>query len=294
VNTPRHVGLVTCRTIPALTDDDQLLLPALAAHGIEGVPAVWDDPQVAWETFDCVVVRSCWDYYHRPQEFLAWLDRLDTCAARVWNPVSILRENSHKGYLRRLADAGVPTVPTAWLARGSQTVLRDLLHERGWSRAVVKPAVSAGAHKTWVVGVADADAKQAPLDELVAAGDVLVQPFLPTIETAGEWSVVFCGGSYSHAVLKHPRPGEFRVQNDFGGSARSVAASGALQAQCRRILDQIEGACLYARVDGIELEGVFTLMELELIEPALFFSTDALAASRFVDALLALAARPHP
>ena len=281
-----RVGLVTCERLADLTEDDRLLAAELRRRGIEAMALIWDDDRVAWETFDRVIVRSCWDYYHHAERFRAWLDRLEACGARVLNPVPVMRENMHKGYLRRLADAGVATVPTVWVSRGSRLALPQLLADQGWSRAVVKPAVSAGAHKTWIVDAHEAIDKQPLLDELTDAGDTLVQAFLPAIGTQGEWSLIFFDGVYSHAVLKTPQAGEFRVQREHGGATQAAMPPLALREQCARILDRIDAPLLYARVDGIDLNATFTLMELELIEPELFFLKDPQAAARFVDALL--------
>ena len=115
---------------------------------------------------------------------------------------------------------------------------------------------------------------------------MLVQPFLAEIQTAGEWSLIFLGGEYSHATLKRPRAGDFRVQEQLGGSAEPARATPALIEQARAVVASISGPWIYARVDGLEIDGVFTLMELELIEPSLFLATDPQAPARFAEAIL--------
>jgi glutathione synthase/RimK-type ligase-like ATP-grasp enzyme len=285
-----RVGLVTCRRLPDLTPDDRVLAAELRRRGIEATPLIWDDDSVAWDAFDRVIVRSCWDYYLHADKFRPWLDRLAACGAHVLNPVPVLRDNMHKGYLRRLANAGVATAPTAWVPQGEPVDLVALLRARRWPRAVVKPAVSAGAHQTWIVDAHEAADKQALLDDLTDTGDVLVQAFLPAIETQGEWSLIFFDGVYSHAVLKTPQAGEFRVQAEHGGATRAAVAPAAMREQCASILDLIDEPLLYARVDGLDLDGTFTLMELELIEPELFFRNDPQAAARLADTLLARSA----
>jgi hypothetical protein len=287
------VGLVTCGAVPELTPDDRGFVAELARRGISAVTLLWDDRTVTWERFDALVLRSCWDYHVRTQEFVAWLGRIETSGARLWNPVPLVRRNLHKSYLRILSGAGVPIPPTIWLERGARASLSELLTERAWSEAVIKPAVSASAHRTWYAHLAGAPGLQSRFEAALADGDVLVQRFEPAIRERGEWSLIFFGGSFSHAVIKKPRSDDFRVQEEHGGTAQPAIAPPDLVRQGRRVLDEIEGPWLYARVDGIALDGVFTLLELELIEPVLFLAQDPLAAARFADALETLLCRPR-
>lgn len=271
------IALVTFAGIPDLTADDQLLATALHDLGADVRAVVWDDADVDWASFDAVVLRSTWDYHLRIDEFLAWLDRLEACGANVWNPVPVVRWNANKTYLREL---DVPQVPTVFVARGGD--VGAVLRERGWERAVVKPTVSATAFETHVVDVGRASARH-------ATRDVLVQPFVDEIVRDGEWSVLFFGGAYSHAVLKRAKAGDFRVQNDFGGTAERREPPPEVLDGARRILDAAP-ATLYARVDGVAIDGVFTLMELELIEPALFLGQDAEAPGRMARVVFSAAA----
>src|SRR2546426_305816 len=285
----KRVALATSAKLPLLNDDDRLLIPSLASLGLAAVPAVWDSPDVRWDEFrgggGAVLVRSCWDYHHRLEEFLAWVSRLEHAGVRVWNPPAVLRWNSHKGYLRDLAARGVSVVPTRWLERGAQADLAGLLRDAGWRDAVVKPAVSASAHGTWRTSGETAGADQRRLDELLRAGDVMVQPFTPEVVEPGEWSIVFLGGRFSHAVLKRPAAGDYRVQWEFGGSATAMAAPDTLLADAEAMMAAVPGDPLYARVDGVERDGRLILMELELIEPHLFLAWDAGATGRLAAAL---------
>src|ERR1041385_5502031 len=181
-----RVALATYANLPGLNDDDRLLIPALDALGLSAAPAVWDAPDVRWDEFRAVMVRSCWDYHHRLEEFLAWVDRLERAGVPLWNPPAVLRWNSHKGYLRDLEACGVPIVPTRWLARGEPVDLPMLLEDAGWRDAVVKPAVSASASGTWRTSTEAATAAQARLGELLRAGDVMVQPFVSEVRARGE------------------------------------------------------------------------------------------------------------
>jgi len=281
-----RIALATYAKLPTLNDDDRLLVPALAALGVTAVPAVWDSSDVCWDELQGVLIRSSWDYHLRAPEFLAWIARLERAGVTVWNPGDLLRWNHHKRYLRDLAaGGGVATVPTRWLARGDEVDLPTLLADAGWREAVVKPAVSASAFGTWRTSTASASGDQARLDQMLSAGDVMVQPLLPEVSDAGEWSLLFLGRRFSHAVLKRPAPGDYRVQWEFGGSAVSAAPADHLIADAARVIAAVPGDPLYARVDGVEREGRLVLMELELIEPHLFLGWDARAAGRLARAI---------
>ncbi len=288
------IGLATCARLPELTDDDRLLLDALRRRGADAAPVVWDDPSAAWAAFDAVAIRSCWDYHLHLPRFLDWLEALERAGVAVWNPPALVRWNAHKRYLRVLRDAGVPIVPTAFLEGGAPVRLASLLAERGWTDAVVKPAVSASAHRTTLVSTATAAAAQAQLDALVADGDVLVQRFMTEVRTSGEWSILFLDGAFSHGALKRPGPGDFRVQTELGGSVSPGPPPPAIVEQARRVLDRVPHDWIYARVDGLDLGGTFTLMELEMIEPVLFLADAPEAPSRLADALLRRVAERRP
>jgi len=288
----KRIALATAAKLPLLNDDDRLLIPALGELGFAAVPAVWDAPAVCWEEFQAVVVRSCWDYHERLEEFLAWVTRLERAGVPLWNPPAVLRWNSHKSYLRDLAARGVPIVPTRWLARSRPVDLATLLRDAGWRDAVVKPAVSASAAGTWRTSTETATTDQGRLNELLLAGDVMVQPFVSEVRDAGEWSILFFGERYSHAVLKRPAVDDYRVQWEFGGSAVTLAPPPGLVADATAVMAAVQGQPLYARVDGVERAGRLVLMELELVEPHLFLGWDADATGRLAGALAKCVTRP--
>jgi glutathione synthase/RimK-type ligase-like ATP-grasp enzyme len=280
------IAFITSAAWAGLSPDDRLAAAELSRRGAEVQPAVWDDPEIDWSAFDQAVLRSCWDYHRRLPEFLAWLDRIERSGVPLWNPPSLVRFNADKAYLVDLAAAGVPVVPTLRLERGAAADLAAILDERGWAEAVMKPAVSASAFRTRRLRREEAGDAQTDLTKMLAGSPVLIQPFLPEVQTRGEWSFLFFAGEYSHAVLKRPGEGEFRVQQELGGSAVLERPDPGLLAQARAVTERISGPWLYARVDGIELEAGFTLMELELIEPSLFLSSDPEAPGRFADAVM--------
>jgi glutathione synthase/RimK-type ligase-like ATP-grasp enzyme len=209
----------------------------------------------------------------------------------LWNPAATVLANIDKRYLAGFADAGVAIVPIEYVERGRRQSLRTLLERRNWTRAVVKPAVSASAAGTWRTSLATAAADQGRLDQDVMRRSLLVQPFADEIVTSGEWSIVFFDGEYSHAVLKKPAPGDFRVQEELGGHGEPREPSPAIVEQARRVLSQAAGPLLYARVDGIERDAGFVLMELEINEPFLYIGSSSGAATRFAEAIVRTTAR---
>ncbi len=270
----RRIAVATSAALPGLDPDSVPLLAALRERGVDARPQVWSDAAVDWRAFDAVLVRSTWDYAERLEEFLSWLHALPV---PVLNPKRVIAWNAHKGYLRELAAHGVPTVDTLWVDRGGCA-------EVPWPDAVVKPAVGASARGL----------RRGRGGEAVEAGadDLLVQPLLESIATEGELSLVYAAGELSHAVRKRPKPGDIRVQPEWGGTIvpaepgpEALAVAGAACAAAGEPL-------LYARVDLVRAaDGTLRLIELEAIEPQLFLTWSAGAADRFAGAFSAAFAR---
>jgi glutathione synthase/RimK-type ligase-like ATP-grasp enzyme len=281
----RRVALATYAAAPDLAPDDQLLAAALERAGIRATPAVWSDRSVDWPSFDAVVIRSCWDYHRRHGEFVAWLDALDALRLPAWNPTPMVRWNSDKRYLIDLERRGVPTVPTRIVERGSPLRVRDVAHAEGWTRFVVKPAVSASAHETHALDLPLGADDWTMIERVVANGDALVQPFVDEVTTDGELSLIFFDGEFSHAAIKRSRRGDFRVQTEHGGTVARIDVVPSIVAEARRSLDALDELPLYARVDGVGDERSFRLMELELIEPNVFLAVADGSANRFAAAI---------
>lgn len=289
---PTHaarVALVTCEAYPALYEDDLPLVGALAALGVEGVPAIWSDASVDWRGFDALVIRSPWDYFERIGEFRAWLDARIASGVRLCNAGEILVWNFDKGYLQALA-ATVPLVPTICIERGARGEPADvaaLASARGWDDLVVKPTISGGAYRTYRFRVDEAPAYQDRIAAILDECGLLVQPFLPEIQRGGELSLLFFDGEFSHAVRKRPAAGDYRVQFAFGGTNETVEVDPALIAQARACVLAAPSLPVYARVDGVVQDGAFLLMELEVFEPVMFLARHPDAPARFARAIAA-------
>jgi glutathione synthase/RimK-type ligase-like ATP-grasp enzyme len=288
-----RIALATYEGAPDLAPDDQLLLAALVAAGTDAEPAVWSSGAVIWETYDAVIIRSCWDYHRRPGEFRAWLDRLDASRVPAWNTPELVFWNSNKRYLLDLAARGVATIPTVIVPHGRAADVGAIVEAEGWARFVIKPAVSASGFETYALATPlDAAARQI-VERVTALGDVLVQPFAEEVSRAGEGggelSFSFIDGALSHATVKRAAPGEFRVQTEHGGRVDACVPSeelATLAVQAARVLATLGEVPLYARVDGIARGNAFLLMELELIEPNLFLAYSDGAADRFARGIL--------
>lgn len=263
----------------------------MTARGALVRSAPWNGPFAAFEDADLVVVRSTWDYHEAIDAFDHWLDQLDAAAIPTVNQTSLLRWNSRKAYLLDLQDNGAPTIPTVAVQPDAAAVFATA-HARNWERCVLKCMVSATAHGMSVLNPQDCDAIAMALEVARpwSAGGLMLQPFLPEILTAGELSMVYLGGDFSHAVRKTAQPGEYRVQDDYGGSYAPATPTAAVRATAERVLALAPvsaQAPTYARIDGVLRDGEFLLMELELTEPDLMFDHAPEAAERFADVIIA-------
>lgn len=280
---PPRIAIATCAAYPELKGDDEMLREDLRRRGCEAELLVWDGEESGWEDCDLCLVRSTWDYHEKHERFLAWTRRVEARTA-LHNPAGLIAWNSEKTYLRELAAAGVPTVPTVWVERGSQIDVEGELAARGWEEAVVKPVVDLGARNLHRTRAGEA---QQALDTVLARHDAMVQPFLPSLQSEGELSLVYIDGDFSHAARKRPAPGGFRVQSIWGGTVEPTTPEPAHLEVANRALAQLAEPPLYARVDLVAgLNDYPCLIEFELIEPNLYLSTHPSAAARLANAVL--------
>ena len=283
---PQHrVALVTCTAYAGLHEDDLLLARALGRIGIDAMPAIWSDASVDWTSFAALVIRSPWDYFERNAEFRAWLDARIASGVLMCNAGDILEWNYDKRYLLDLEAAGIPLVPTVCVGRGERVDVAALARARGWSEIVVKPTISGGGYRTWRFPREDAAAYAEEIDATLADRGLLVQPFLHEILHGGELSMLFFDGVYSHAVRKRPRPGDYRVQFQYGGTSEVIEPEPSLVEQARACVLAAPSLPVYARVDGVVRNGTFLLMELEVFEPLMFLAQHPEAPERFARAV---------
>jgi glutathione synthase/RimK-type ligase-like ATP-grasp enzyme len=315
----KPIAFVTEQRFPDLLPGDRLAAQAVQQRGRRVVPAQWDDPAVDWSSFDAVVLRSPWDYFHHFTRFTLWLDLLQALDVPLLNPLSLVRWNLDKVYLGQLERRGVRIPRTSWTRPAedadslwltlpneesarpfakSPGSLARLLEDSGLTEAVIKPTISANAYETFRVNPQNAAAHEESFWALATRKPLLVQAFVSEVASLGESSLIYFSprrpepdfDGFSHAVQKRPAPGDFRVQETHGGTLAALTPSAALREAAQKTLAAVEGPWLYARVDLVESAEGPLLMELEVIEPELFFPYGEDAPRRFAAALLSFLA----
>ncbi len=289
-----RVALASCARFPDQLDEGTLVLGALDECGVDAQTAVWSDPGVDWSAFDLVVANGAWDHIHRVGEFLGWVEGLAASGVRLANAPAILRWNLDKRYLRALGSAGVPTVPTSWVGpeeAGGGPDPSVLVLPPG--EIVVKPAVSGGGYRTARYEAHEHDAARAHIAELVGAGrTAMVQPYQQAVDTEGEVGVVVLGGAFSHAIHKDPMirrgvaAGDSLIENQVVTGATPTGGQLAVARRAVATAERLLGPTTYARVDIVPgADGKPAVLELELLDPVLFFVTRPEAAARFASVL---------
>ena len=274
------VALVSCLVLPEHDPDDAPLTAALRAEGLRVATLAWDDEAAELSRARMAILRSTWNYTTSPAAFASFIDRT-AASTTLFNGAETVQWNLHKRYLLDLERAGVPVVPTRLVPRGDATPLRALMDSLGTTRAVVKPAISGGSRGTMRVDERESARGEEHLRALAAVEDVLVQPYLRSVEGHGERACVWIDGEVTHAVRKSPR---------FAGGAESVSSAVDVApdeiALARAALAVAPGTLLYARIDVARGDdGRPMIMELELIEPSLYFDQSAKALARMVTAI---------
>ena len=276
--------IATCLTLPEPDPDAEPLDEALRAAGVQAALLGWDDPSVDWSAPVPTLLRTTWNYALAPQQFLQWVEQV-SAVAPLWNPASVVRGNVHKRYLLQLAERGVPTVRTLLVERGQRLELAHALAHFGCSRLVVKPAIGAGSLDTERFTADQPEAAAlfaAHVTHLTSRGEALVQPFVDSVADYGERSMVWIDGELSHAIRKAPR---------FTGDDERIEGPMPIAQDERELahaaLATLDQDVLYARVDmARDAGGRPQVMELELIEPSLFFARRPGSAARLVSGLL--------
>jgi glutathione synthase/RimK-type ligase-like ATP-grasp enzyme len=268
--------------------EDELLTAALGELGFRTERIDWAQGDVDWSRYAAAVFRTTWDYFDRFDEFQSWLNTVES-NVRLLNPADLVRWNWNKRYLLDLEAHGIPIVPSRVIPAGSPVPLQDLLRESGWSNAVVKPCIAGTARHTYRVNQSNAVEVDKTIQPLRMVESFLLQPFQTEIVHHGEDSLMVFGGRYSHAVRKKAKPGDFRVQDDHGGTLHAVDPSSDQIALAERAVAACPVTPAYGRVDMVrDNDGRWAIMELELIEPELWLRRHPPAA---VDLTRAIAAQ---
>lgn len=268
--------------------EDELLGSALKRRGLKVARKDWARKDFDWSSTRFAMFRTTWDYFHRFGEFTAWLDRVSGQTSLI-NSLDLVRWNMDKHYLYDLEMRGIHTTPTRFVEPGEDITLSELHTETGWMQMVLKPAVSGGGRHTYRLDPDNLEAHEPIFRQLIAKEAMLLQSFQHKILEEGEKTLMIMGGQYTHAVRKVARPGEFRVQDDFGGTVFPYVPSREEIAFAENVFACCDPGPVYGRVDLVtDNEGRLAVVELELIEPELWFRFHPPAAEVLADSLLTL------
>lgn len=251
--------------------EDDLVKQALINEGLNVIRLSWDDANFDWSTTKSVLFRTTWDYFDRFNEFSKWLDKVST-KTTLFNSKNIIYWNIDKHYLQDLKNNGVTIAETYFIEKNTETSLTQLHEKLGWSETVLKPCVSGGAWHTYKLNKANLERHEAVFSELLKTNSMMLSPFQHNIVEKGEVSMMVFNGEFTHAILKVAKPGDFRVQDDWGGTVHKYIPT----AKEIEFAESVVKACpefpIYARVDIFtDNHGNLAVLELELIEPELWF-----------------------
>ena len=278
---------LACLTLERVGDyviDDDLAYAELRRRGWQVDVIPWTRP-TDWTAYDRVLIRTPWDYQNAPQQFLHVLEQVEASGTPLQNPLAVVRWNLDKRYLRDLQAAGVPIVPSLFADRFDAELLAGSFVRFGSERVVIKPTVSANADHTYPLTADQVLDQREALGKVFHQRPHLIQPFLDEVLGDGEVSLFHFGGRYSHAIRKQPKAGDFRVQEEHGGLITALEPDAALRTAAEAALAAVPAPVLYSRADFVRVDGQDLLMELELIEPSLYFRMHPDAPILFADAL---------
>ena len=268
-----------------LMQEDVIMRAALEKCGLHVTRQDWADPHFDWSTAAAVLFRTPWDYFDRIAEFRNWLERTGS-KTRFINSLDLVWWNIDKHYLRDLANKGIRIPPTRFVERGESVTLRQICNETGWKEMILKPAVSAGARHTYRLHEKDLEQHEPTFRERIENEAMIIQPFLQNVLEHGEISLMVMNGTFTHSIRKVARHGDFRVQDDFGGTVYPYTATDEERRFAEHAFSVCDSLPLYGRVDIIQdNEGHPVVSELEIIEPELWFRFHPSAADILAEAV---------
>ena len=289
------ITLLTCRAyykpdnvtpyIQNILLEQELLKSAFEAQGLKVDITYWDNPTYEWQETKSVLFRTIWDYFERFDEFWEWLEQVKT-KTRLINSYELIKWNIDKHYLKDLSSWGIKTVPTYFADKGCKMKLHEIAKRNQWKDLVIKPAISASAFKTYKILANEIQASEKLFNSLVQERNMLVQPYFETITQLGEASLMVFDGKFTHAILKKAQPGDFRVQDDFGGTVHNYIPTKAEINFAEKVFETCKTKPVYGRVDIVwDNDKNFYLSELEIIEPELWIRNYPKCAERIAEAV---------
>lgn len=281
-----HIAFLSTDNLEDFFVYDELLIPHFETLGWQVSTVSWHCQTVDWDSFDYVIVRSTWDYQQYADAFMQCLKKIEQSKAVLLNSLALMQWNIEKYYLKDLAEKQVPIVETCWHEDFRDAHIEEAFLHFDCDTIVIKPVLSANADDTFKLHRNTWREQLTLLSGVFKQRKFMIQPFLDSVVEEGEYSLFYFSGCYSHAIKKVPQKGDFRVQEEHGGSLFSVNADSEQQAIAEKALNAMPQNALYARVDLVRQRGQWAIMELELIEPSLYFNLDSESPKRFVEAML--------
>ncbi|MBL6810911.1 MAG: hypothetical protein ISQ59_01605 [SAR86 cluster bacterium] len=289
------ITLLTCRAyykpdnvtpyIQNILLEQELLKSAFEAQGLKVDITYWDNPTYEWQDTKSVLFRTIWDYFERFDEFWEWLEQVKT-KTRLINSYELIKWNIDKHYLKDISSWGIETVPTYFADKGCNMKLHEIAKRNQWKDLVIKPAISASAFKTYKILANEIQANEKLFNNLVQERNMLVQPYFETITQLGEASLMVFDGKFTHAILKKAQPGDFRVQDDFGGTVHNYIPTKAEINFAEKVFETCKTKPVYGRVDIVwDNDKNFYLSELEIIEPELWIRNYPKCAEKIAEAV---------
>jgi hypothetical protein len=266
-------------------NEDEILSSILTELELDHEIVPWSETTIDWSKYTTLLIKSTWDYFDYYPEFLKWIEKIKGLNIRVLNGLDTVLWNSSKTYLSEIQEKGFPVINGKKLTKGTEVIFEQIEKAIKSDTWVIKPLVSGGAKNTLKINKSEWSKFAENIQNLVNQEDFLVQPFIKEIQEIGEYSLIFFNAEFSHAVLKVPALGDFRVQHYFGGEIKVLDPSSKMKKAAKSLIDEFAPDSLYTRVDGVEIDGEFHLMELELIEPYLFLTSQAKAIPNYKSAL---------
>ena len=291
-----RIAILRCENLPSfvtweipnfdeLFEEDKLLIRGFEAQGFQASSVVWTDPKINWNQFDIALIRSTWDYLDHPELFLNVLSKIESSSCRLFNPLATVRWNMDKHYLLDLEKLGVPIIPTYLAADMEIDPLLKLFKERGWQTVILKPTVGLAASYTYRVPLEEIGDTLKTLNDSEPRREYLIQPFIESVVTEGEWSFIYFNRQLSHVLLKKPALNDYRVQGIYGGTVQPADPHVQDLMQAEAVMSKLPFDTLYARLDFVRVNGQLSVIEVELIEPIFSFNLVPESIGRLVHAV---------
>ena len=284
VDLKRKCALLTISDLSNFQSYDNLIVQPLSKLGWECEFIPWDSISINWDDFDAVIIRSTWDYQQKEKLFFKTLQSIEASTATLYNSLDTVKWNINKRYLLELEKENISIIPTRLYDSFDFDIINQLFSFFNENKLIIKPCVSANADDTFILEQNKMGSLKPVLENTFSQKDFLVQPFIKNIRIEGEYSLIYFGNRLSHVLLKTPKNGDFRVQEEHGGILKAInKPESSLIDFGNKVMGTIPYQCLFSRVDVVRGSNNYLLMEVELIEPSLYFNMDLKSPQMFAE-----------